>query len=249
MINRLLLVLGFLIAPYIYADKPPGFLWYNLPTVAKTPKPQRPKGMPFGQLSFQQQDAVLAYYTREAWHKAMNQLTVSNMKNYLALQDYWSQRATKTSRLFEKTMLHYPQYHYETSHPTNNLGVKVADAERERSDELIINSLAKTHGLLYFYRGKNPYDQKQSAVITDFSKHYNMAIIPISVDGAIDPLFPSSRIDKGHAKELGIRFFPALMLVNPKTKKTQPVAYGLITQDMLTRQFFLVATDFAKGNL
>jgi conjugal transfer pilus assembly protein TraF len=231
------------------SEKPAGYLWYNLPKLEVPPRKLPPQGTPFNKLSYRQQDAVLAYYTREAWHKAMNQLTVPNMRNYIALQDYWADRATKTSRLFEKTMLYYPEYHYEASHPSNNLGVKITDALREQKETLVIKSLSKTHGLLYFYRGKNPYDQKQSGIIADFLKHYGMNIIPVSIDGVIDPLFPNSRKDNGQAQKLNIRFFPALILVNPMTQKTRPVSYGLVTQDMLARQFYLVATDFAKGDL
>ena len=64
-----------------------------------------------------------------------------------------------------------------------------------------------------------------------------------------DKLFTDSKVDHGQAKQLNIRFFPALILVNPKTNRTQPVSYGLVTQDILARQFLLVATDFSKGDL
>ncbi len=249
MIRLLLILLGLVLIQISHAEKPPGYLWYNLPKKEVPHVNKTPKGISFSQLSYQQKDAVLAYYTREAWHKAMSTLNVSSMRNYIALQDYWSQRATQTSRLFEKTMLYYPEFHYESTHPSNNLGIKVADEEREKKEALVIRSLAKTHGLLYFYRGKNPYDQKENSIIKDFSNRYGINIIPVSVDGVIDPIFPKSQKDSGHATQLHIRFFPALILVNPHTKQTRPVAYGLVTQDMLLRQFFLVATDFAKGDL
>lgn len=249
MIKLMVMVMGLLLAQIIHAEKPPGFLWYNLPKLPVIQKKTQPHGRPFSQLSYQQKDAVIAYYTREAWHKAMTAQNVENMRSYLALQDFWSTRATNTSRLFEKTMLYYPEFRYETTHPSNNLGVKVADELRAKKESLLLKQLAKTHGLLYFYRGSNPYDQKENAIIDDFSKRYGINLIPVSVDGVKDPRFPNSRMDRGQVHQLNIRFFPALILVNPKTKRTRPVSYGLVTQDMLTRQFYLVATDFAKGDL
>ena len=249
MARLMLLLIGFIISQGVMAEKPPGFLWYNLPKIEEDQKRPKPKGVPFSQLSFQQQDAVMTYYTREAWHKAMNQLTVDSMRDYIALQDFWSERATKTSRIFEKTMLYYPEYHYEAIHPSNNVGVKVSDDIQAQKEGLAVRALSKTHGLLYFYRGNNPYDKKENSIVYDFSKRYGLSLIPISVDGVTDPLFPYSRTDKGQVKKLNIRFFPALILVNPKTNKTQPVSFGLVTQDMLARQFLLVATDFAKGDL
>lgn len=249
MVRIVILLIGLFFAQYSFSEQPIGYLWYNLPKPKIPVKKKQIQGVPFKSLTYRQQDAVLAYYTKEAWHKAMNQQTVSNMKNYLALQHYWTERATQTSRLFEKTMLYYPQYHYETSHPTNAVGVKISDALQTQKENIAIKSLAKTHGLFYFYRGANPYDQKQSPIIDYFAKNYGMTVIPISVDGVSDPVFPNSRNDSGQSKKLNIRFFPALILVNPKTGRTQPVSYGLVTQDTLARQFLLVATDFAKGDL
>lgn len=249
MARILLMLTCFLTLQCVFAEKPPGFLWYNIVPEKPVPKKTKVQGVPLSRLSFQKKDAVLAWYTREAWHKAMTEPTLGNMRNYIALQDFWSERATRTSRLFEKTMLYYPEYHYETTHPSSNLGVKVSDERQSQKEALAIRTIAKTHGLLYFYRGNNPYDAKQSPIIQDFSRRFGLSVLPVSVDGVTDRVFPESRIDHGEAQSLHIRFFPALILVNPKTRKTQPVSFGLLTQDMLARQFLLVATNFAKGDL
>ena len=73
-----------------------------------------------------------------------------------------------------------------------------------------------------------------------------MKVIPVSVDGVVTPEFPESRVDKGQASALNVRFFPELMLVNPKTKRTLPVSHGIVTEDEISRQLYMVATDF-KG--
>lgn len=238
----------FLISFSAFSEKPVGFLWYNVPKEIRD-KDKKSYGIPFSQLSYSARDKVLAFYTREAWHKAMNHLSVADMRNYLALQDYWTKRATDTSRVFEKTMLYYPEFHYEVTHPSNSIGVKISDEIREKKEQIAIRALSKNHGLLYFYRGANAYDKKASSIISDFAKRYQFKLIPVSVDGIVDSLFPNSKTGKTEANKLGIRFYPALILVHPKTKKTQPVSYGILTQDMLARQFFLVATDFARGDL
>ncbi|HVT63379.1 MAG TPA: conjugal transfer protein TraF, partial [Legionellaceae bacterium] len=128
-----------------FCEKPAGFLWYNVPKEDKKQE-KRPFGVPFSQLSYSARDKVLAFYTREAWHKAMNHLTVRDMRNYLALQDYWMKRATNTSRIFEKTMLYYPEFHYEVTHPSNSIGVKVSDEIREKKEQIAIQALSKQHG-------------------------------------------------------------------------------------------------------
>lgn len=248
MVRCLLLFILFFVSQVGLCEKPVGFLWYNVPKEVRD-KDKKPYGTPLSQLSYSTRDKVLAFYTREAWHKAMNHLTVRDMRNYLALQDYWTKRATNTSRIFEKTMLYYPEFHYEVSHPSNSIGVKVSDEIREKKEQIAIKVLSKQHGLLYFYRGGNAYDKKASPIISDFANRYQFKLIPVSVDGVIDPLFPNSKTGKAQAKKLGIRFYPALILVHLKTKRTQPVSYGILSQDMLARQFLLVATDFARGDL
>ena len=235
----------------VSATTPVGYLWYNLPKNEAPQKksPPQTKGVPFSQLSYQEKDAVLTYYTKEAWHKAMLDGSVESMKHYLVLQNYWSTRATEVSRLFEKTLLYYPEYRYETTHPTSSIGTQLSDSLLLKKQEAAIRQMAKNNGLLYFYRGNNPYDEKEAGIIKDFSKRFSLSLIPISVDGVTDPNFPGSQIDKGQAKALNIRFYPALLLVNPTSHKITPISYGLITQDRLARQFLLVATNFSRGTL
>lgn len=56
-----------------------------------------------------------------------------------------------------------------------------------------------------------------------------------------------TRMDGGQASRLGIRYFPALMLADPKSGTVKPVSYGFISQDDLAKQFLNVSTDFAPN--
>lgn len=69
-------------------------------------------------------------------------------------------------------------------------------------------------------------------------------MIPVSVDGVVNPLLPDSRMDQGQAEQLGVKFFPAMMLVNPKSGQVKPLSYGFISQDDLAKQFLYVSSDF-----
>ncbi|VAX52170.1 conjugal pilus assembly protein TraF (plasmid) [Escherichia coli] len=48
-----------------------------------------------------------------------------------------------------------------------------------------------------------------------FRDTYGLSVIPVSVDGVINPLLPDSRTDQGQAQRLGVKYFPAMMLVDP----------------------------------
>lgn len=230
-------------------EAPIGFLWYNTPKPSDVQQHKKQQGVPFSQLSYTQRDKVLHFYTMEAMHRARQTKSMEDMRQFLALQDYWLQESSRFRNLFQKTMLYYPEYDYSVTHPTSSIGTKLLDAEREKNNKAAIHSLSKTHGLLFFYRSQNPYDQKQIAVLQDFSKRFDMPLIPVSVDGKLSPELPNSRVDKGQAETLGVRFFPAVLLVNPKSQETFPIAFGFTTQDVLETNLVSVIHHFKEEAL
>lgn len=132
------------------------------------------------------------------------------------------------------------------THPTSDIGLKLRDSiEREHTLSKIKN-LAANEGLLFFYRAENPYDQKQIPILKDFCEQYHFTLIPLSVDGVNSKELPNSKIDKGQADYLKVRYFPAILLVNPKTQITRPIAYGITTQDDLISRLIAVTTPI-KG--
>lgn len=229
------------------AERPAGFLWYNVPK-AQEIKPAKKNSVPFNQLSYTDRDAVLQFYTMEALHKVRFTHSVEDERTFLALQDYWLREATLHGQINQETLLTYPQYDYSVTHPTSSIGTSLQDSLLHRKQQQMIQELSKTHGLLFFYRADNPYDQKQIPIVQDFCKRHQLSLIPVSVDGTLSPDLPHSRLDAGQADALGVRFFPAILLVNPKTRETQPVAYGLTTQDVLTQRLVAVMTHFKGVN-
>ncbi|HAT3877915.1 TPA: type-F conjugative transfer system pilin assembly protein TraF [Legionella pneumophila] len=242
---RIILVLLLLFNDVVFADKPVGFLWYTKEKEVKRVE-RKPSGIPFKSLSYTERDAILYFYTMEALHKARHTKKVEDMRVFLSLQDYWLKESSRFKSLFQQTMLAYPQYDFAVTHPTSNLGAKITDEVRESKTVEIINRLSKSHGLLFFYRGKSPYDLKQVPIVVDFCKRFGLSMMPISVDGVTAQEFKHSRIDKGQANRLGVHYFPALLLVNPQNQRVSPVAFGLTTQDVLMERIKQVATKF-KG--
>ena len=228
-------------------EAPIGFLWYNLPEAPLIEKKEAP-GIPFNQLSYTERDKVLHFYTMEALHRAHHTRNMEDMRTFLSLQDYWLKESSHFKNLFQKTMLYYPEYDYSVTHPTSSIGTKLLDSERQKNNQATIHQLTKNHGLLFFYRSQNPYDQKQIAVLQDFCKRFELPLIPVSVDGKRAPELPDSRLDKGQAERLGVRFFPAVLLVNPSTRETLPVAFGFTTQDVIEENLVSVANHFQGGS-
>src|SRR3990167_4161696 len=152
--------------------------------------------------------------------------------------------SSQFSQLFQKALVYYPEYDYAVTHPSSNIGTKLLDASREKQRAQIIKKLSKTHGILFFYRGANTFDSKQIPIIRDFCTRFGLSLIPVSVDGVISPNLADSRRDTGQANRLGVRYFPAVLLVNPNNQQILPVAYGFTTQDALEQRLVQVANNF-----
>lgn len=220
-----------------FAEKPTGFLWYNVPKDIQ----QKP-GVSFNKLSYTDKDAVLKHYTLEALHKVRFTHKLEDERVFLAWQDFWLKEATLHGKLNELALLTYPEFDFSVTHPTSNVGVKLTESIALKRTENLLRKLSNTHGLLFFYRGSNALDKAQIPILKSFAKTHHFALMAISVDGIQSPLLQSSRVDKGEAAALNVRYFPAVLLVNPQTQQTTPVAYGLTTQDVLARHIERVVT-------
>ncbi|WP_161544072.1 conjugal transfer protein TraF, partial [Escherichia coli] len=59
-----------------------------------------------------------------------------------------------------------------------------------------------------------------------------------------NPLLRYSRTDQGQAQRLGVKYFPAMMLVAPKQGSMRRLSCVFISQDDLAKQFLNVSEDF-----
>lgn len=87
-------------------------------------------------------------------------------------------------------------------------------------------------------------------MLSDFARFHGFSFIPVSVDGKRIESLPQTRLDQGQAAKLNIRHFPSIVLVHPKSGDVLPVASGFVTQDYLTEQMMVIATELkrqAKG--
>ena len=249
MINRAL-YLGLLLLALntsFARDKPEGFMWYNLPN--KDAAIQAKPTIPFKNLSPMMQRKLLVYETRKALAKFDVNPTKENALAFIKWQQFWMHKTTLGKRAFQAAMLENPEYNYSVTHPTSNLATKLRDDLKAKKAAQIIHNLSETHGLLYFYRGANPYDKKEAAIIRSFSERFHIHVLPVSVDGVISESLPNSKIDHGQAEKLNIKYFPAIMLFDSRNHQVKPVSFGFVTQDVIANQLLMVATNFKGDDL
>ncbi|PLR30060.1 type-F conjugative transfer system pilin assembly protein TraF [Chimaeribacter arupi] len=229
-------------APDTALTDPQGWHWYNEPQEedeqdAATPPPG-PAMTPMEQM------AALQKQTKERLAIAIMEPTVENFARFKQLQDFWTEQAGKFSMVAQQSMLAHPELDYNLKYSHYNGTAKTQLAADRAQEKSAIEQIASQYGVFFFYRGKEPMDNQLAQVVKSFSESNGIALISVSVDGMLSSSLPNSRYDSGQAQRLGVSFFPAMFLVDPKGEQTQPLAYGFISQDDLARRFLNVATGF-----
>ena len=229
-------------APDTAWTDPQGWHWYNEPQEEEEPEatvsPPAPAMTPMEKM------AALQKQTKERLAIAIMEPTVENFARFKQLQDFWTEQAGKFSMVAQQSMLAHPELDYNLKYSHYNGTAKTQLAADRAQEKTAIAQIASRYGVFFFYRGKEPMDNQLAQVVKSFSESNSIALIPVSVDGMLSSSLPNSRYDSGQAQRLGVSFFPAMFLVDPKGEQTQPLAYGFISQDDLARRFLNVATGF-----
>lgn len=224
--------------------KDAGWQWYNEKLKSRdTDKPPVPAAPP-PQMDILQKQALLQQATKKALAEAIMYPSVPAFVKYFRLQNYWTQQAGLFSMSAKKAMLAHPELDYNLQYSHYNGTVKNQLAADYAEQRQAISTLAQHFGVMFFYRGREAIDGQLVQVIQNFRETYGLSVIPVSVDGVINPMLPDSRTDQGQAAQIGVKYFPAMMLVDPKSGQVKPLSYGFISQDDLAKQFLYVSSDF-----
>lgn len=199
-------------------------------------------------LSATEQMASLRKAVREAKAKAILTPTDENVANYIELQNSVVNQATKFSQVWQRVLLESPNLDYNVLHPAESQGRKTFYAQHDIAIESAISKYRNKYGMFFFYRGNNPLDRALSNTVSNFTTSEKIALVPISIDGKKLPVFKDSQINRGQAEAIGVKAYPALILVNPKTKETIPINYGFASEEELRERFFQVSTEFKGSN-
>ena len=249
--NNCLLMLGLCTAGMaeVPASRAVGWHWYNEIPLQKADDETKDEieQNSGNKTSAVAQMAKLRQAVEEAKARAVLYPTVKNLRAYILLQNFVTNQATLFTQAWKKALLVYPELDYSILHPTQNSAQHILYAQNSNKENEAIATFGKKYGLFFFYRGKELLDQELAKTIDSFSRQNKIALVPIAMDGRLIELFDNSQINRGQAEQLGIKHFPALVLVEPKSKQVVPLHYGFIAESELRRRFLQVATNFKDG--
>lgn len=221
-----------------------GWQWYNDPIKEPTPEEKTIAPALSPPLDIMEKLALLQEQTKRARAEAIMYPSVPAFVKYFQMQNYWTQQAGLFSMSAKKAMLEHPELDYNLQYSHYNGTVKNQLSADYAEQRKAIETLSQHYGVMFFYRGKEPIDGQLAQVIKNFRDTYKLSVIPVTVDGVISPILADSRYNQGQAEQMGIKYFPAMMLVDPKRGSVRPLSYGFISQDDLAKQFLNVSTDF-----
>lgn len=180
--------------------------------------------------------------------KAILNPTPTNIANARRLQRLIVAQANVFSERWMLDLLLHPEQDESLVNPSNNSARDIYNQQNGLIKEKTIEQLSQTAGLVYFYEGGEPFSERMAEVVSEFAARYQMPLIPIAMGKRISPIFPQSRLDSGDAEQLGVKHIPALFALNSRSKKSMPLAYGLVSQSELKENILMASRFFQSGD-
>jgi conjugal transfer pilus assembly protein TraF len=185
--------------------------------------------------------------TQQARAQAILNPTPANVARARRLQRLIVAQANLFSEKWMLDLLLNPDQDESLINPSSSAARDVYNQKNNLLKEQAIIQIGQTSGLLYFYEGGEPFSERMAQVVSDFANSYHMMVIPIAMTNRISLIFPNSRVDSGQASQMGVKHIPAVFALHPASKKTMPVAYGLISQSELKENILLATNAFKSG--
>lgn len=155
--------------------------------------------------------------------------TEENVEAYLKEQKKWIDQSSRFANVWQKTLLEHPLLGDFLINPTTSFGVQLRKDLEVQKRKKRLTELAKTHFLLFFFKGKDPYSQKAAEVVHLFSTMNQWKVKAVSIDYVPVKEFPEFEIDKGISRAVKAKITPSMYVVDPSQDLIIPVGAGLIS--------------------
>ena len=224
-----------------FEKNPEGWHWNNMKEAIKQTKSKKTKSTdPIIQMKTIQKTLEIAK------DRAVLHPTVSNIRDYLVIQNRITEQSTLFAQNWQKTLLLYPEFDYNLKHPVDSSENQAYQTQLHDLKVQTAHQLSSQFGLLYFYRGNDALDQVMAKTVLQFSSWYHFSLIGVSVDGKAIATINNNRINHGQLQAFNIKALPALVLVNPITGARSILSYGYASNDDLLTSCFNLATNFRE---
>lgn len=254
---RWFFVLLLIVSPFLYAEQPylneheEGWYWHKDPQEALKKESQKELMAP--EIVSKPADPdktwkLIGNRVQRARAQAILNPTPENIARARRLQRLIVAQANLFSEKWMLDLLLNPDQDESLVNPSSSAARDVYNQQNSMQKEKAIAQISQTSGLLYFYEGGEPFSERMAEVVSDFANSYHMTVIPIAMTKHFSPLFPNSQVDSGQATQMGVKHIPAVFALNPVSKNTMPIAYGLVSQSELKENILMATNAFQSGD-
>lgn len=181
--------------------------------------------------------------------KRREDLMVMNPTNQALVKDYleiWQEAQEKGALLadtWRRVVWQNPELDYALKRPANNAAIRLYDQQRNIDEEKQLRTLAKDHGLIFFFRSDCPYCHAMAPTMKMLSDKYGIEILAVTIDGGGLPDFPNPQDGRSQAAKWGIERVPALFIGSKQTGDHAPIGFGMMAlTEIVNRIFVLTGT-------
>ncbi len=219
-----------------------GWSWYIDPI--KNPKqPDTPRPKPTTNANERMEK--LQEVIQNSLNRAILDPTQNNIAQYIQLQNLMADRSSQFAKVWQQTLLSEPQLDFSILQPTNTPGRKFLNEQAQLEQLVALDIVADSTGLLFFFRSDCPVCHRFAPILKQFASRYDIEVIAISLDGGTLPDYPQPEFNHKQAEKLNVPVVPAVYAANPTTQTIVPIAFGLVTEDILLQRLIeqLIPTE------
>lgn len=202
----------------------------------------------------------------EAFRKELDRLksqaimnpTPDNLQAYLLGNKLMMDKAGYFADQWRRVVWQNPTLDFNQVRPTANFALVEQRVQADEQRKTTVQTLGKTHGLLYFFRSDCSACKLQAPALLAFSRQFGVEVASVSLDGRIPSNYPlpKPRLDNGISMIVtngqGVQTVPALFFVSHDTKTVQPLGVGVLAGDEIAERIRVlmdtrVGDDYTKG--
>lgn len=178
---------------------------------------------------------------------AVENPTETNLANYAYAQRLSLDYASRFSSKMMEFMTNEQTLSEERRRPTTKVALNSFNFQRDQEEKNVINMMADTTHIWFFYRSDCPYCHKQIPILKSLQQQFGFEILAVSMDGLTIPGAEDWPMvidrDLRMTKELKVVGTPSLFLVSNKKEFRYPLTSGLQPLDKLFSRISLAAKE------
>ena len=214
------------------------------------PDPEAPKKAPPKDLPKRFEDLKTTKEIQEEYNRRLDRAVVTPTEEHvLSYHEFKTKMLAQTekfSAVSQAVIWANPSIDYNATNPVANFAQTSQRIQKNRDEEQLLRDLARSHGIVFFFRGDCGPCHAQAPIFVEMQRNYGISVLAISMDGGRIPGFDNAKRDNGISKRLtggrGVEMTPMSFLVSKDLSEIKMLGAGILAEDELLNRIRLIKT-------